>query len=349
MIRVLLVDDSPIALHLLQRLLLRVPDIEVAGTASNGHEALGLLKALAPDVVCTDLHMPEMSGLELTRHIMRTQPCPILVVSVSVEPGSPNVFQLLEAGALDVFPKPRDIERSDPDVIARELASKIRILAGVHVFRRKETGELPRPEFTLQKPTSAQRILVIGASTGGPVALRTVLSALPAAFPWPVLCVQHISKGFMAELMVWLAGCCRLKVAAARPGERPQPGIVHFAPEDTHLQLNDKGCFELSIAPPVEGHRPSVSVSMQSAAQRYGANAVGVLLTGMGRDGAEGMLAISRAGGITISQDEASCVVYGMPKAAVGLGAVQYELPLENIAPALISLATGSASRGRAK
>lgn len=338
MIRVLLIDDSPIALHILQRLLSRAPDIQVTGTAANGKEALDLLPALKPDVICTDLHMPVMDGLEFTRAVMNKFPCPILVVSVSVEPGTLNVFRMLEAGAVDVYPKPCGILEADQEKQAREFASKIRIVAGVHVFRRAGAvmrAPLPHP----LPPHAPMRIVVIGASTGGPQALREILSHLPAGFPVPVMCVQHIGTSFLSEMVAWLAEVSLLPVRKAAQGEVPQAGVVYFAPEDTHLKLDDGGRFDLSQTPPCDGHRPSITVTMRAAARRFGASAVGVLLTGMGRDGAEGLADIAAAGGVTIAQDEASSVVYGMPREAVVLGAVQHVVPLEQIAPALAALA----------
>lgn len=340
MIRVLLVDDSPLVLHILQRLLSRSPDIQVAGTAANGREALDLLPALDPDVICTDLHMPVMDGLALTRAVMSDHPRPILVVSVSVEPGSPNVFRLLEAGAVDVYPKPRAILEADQDKLALELASKIRIVAGVHVFRRQAIA--PSPAVSLAPPlprAPAARIMVIGASTGGPQALREILSHLPAGFPLPVICVQHIGGAFLAEMIAWLAEASALPVGMAAHGDSPEAGKVYFAPDDAHLEFDGSGRFLYTVSPPHDGHRPSVTVAMRSAARCFGAGTVGVLLTGMGSDGAAGMAEIFAAGGITIAQNEESCVVYGMPKQAVELGAARHVLPLEQIAPALIALA----------
>ncbi|MDP2795130.1 MAG: chemotaxis-specific protein-glutamate methyltransferase CheB [Sulfurisoma sp.] len=352
MIRVLLVDDSPIALHILQRLLSRSPDIQVVGTAADGREALDLLPALNPDVICTDLHMPVMDGLELTRAVMASQPRPILVVSVSVEPGSVNVFRLLEAGAVEVYPKPRAILEADQEKLARELASKIRIVAGVLVFRRKEAAmpapapPLP-PQPSLSLPSHAPvRIVAIGASTGGPLALREILSRLPAGFQAPVVCVQHIGEGFLSEMVAWLAEVSPLPVKKAAQGETPQAGVVYFTPGDVHLEFDDDGRFALTQAPPCDGYRPSATVTLRAAARCFGAGAVGVLLTGMGRDGAEGMADIAAAGGVTLAQDEASSVVYGMPRAAVELGAARHVLPLEQIAPALAALANSRNGAG---
>lgn len=345
MIRVLLVDDSPIVLRILQRVLSRSPEIQVVGTAADGREALELVLSLNPDVICTDLYMPVMDGLEFTREVMANYPRPILVLSVAVEPGSPNIFRLLEAGAVDIYSKPRDILNVDMDKLAHELASKIRILAGVHVFRRNNNARgapvaklAPKPTV-MPRPQTPVRMVVIGASTGGPQALHEILAHLPASFPVPIVCVQHIGSNFLSGMVTWLAEVSPLPVRKAVHGETPQAGMVYFAPEDAHLELDDGGRFVLSLAAPLDGHRPSVTITMRAAARCFGAGAVGVLLTGMGRDGAEGMASIAAAGGITIAQDEDSSVIYGMPKVAVELGAVQHILPLEQIAPALEALA----------
>lgn len=351
MIRVLLVDDSPLVLHVLQRLLARSPEIQVVGTAANGKEALDLLPVVNPDVICTDLHMPIMNGLEFTREVMTRYPRPILVVSVSVEAGSPNVFRLLEAGAVDVFSKPCAIQDTEFDKVADELVSRIRILAGVKVFRRSKdmkSAAVAAPLIISSRSQSPPRIVVIGASTGGPQALREILSRLPAVFTLPVVCVQHIGSDFLSGMVDWLADAGPLTVRKAAHGATPQPGIVYFAPEDAHLEWDNAGRFLLSIAPPVDGHRPSVTVTMQAAAHCFGGGTVGVLLTGMGRDGADGMASIATVGGITLAQDEASSIVYGMPKEAVMLGAVQHILPLEQIAQALEALANnGSIANAR--
>jgi two-component system chemotaxis response regulator CheB len=265
MIRVLLVDDSPMVLNVLQRMLSRSPEIQVVGTAANGKEALDLLPALNPDVICTDLHMPVMNGLEFTREVMIKYPCPILVVSVSVEANSPNIFGLLEAGAVDVFPKPRAMQDADFAKVADELASRIRILAGVRVFRRSNgIKNVPIALPAVPVRTQPPRIVVIGASTGGPQALHEILSKLPASFPLPVVCVQHIGSSFLSGMVGWLADACQLKVCKAHRDEIPLPGMVYFAPEDTHLEFDRSGRFALSTMPPLDGHRPSITVAMQA-------------------------------------------------------------------------------------
>lgn len=340
MIRVLMVDDSPLALHVMQRLLSRAPDIQVVGTAQNGREALPMVTALGPDVICLDLNMPVMSGLDFTRQVMATSPRPILVVSVAVEPGMPGVFTLLQAGAVDVLPKPTVLQIND-DKLAAELIAKIRVVAGVKVFRRGQVPVASAPPPGSIQPRGAARLVVVGASTGGPEAYRHVLAPLPAHFSLPLVCVQHIGREFLAEMLAWLGTATRLKVGQAAGGEVPRPGRAYFAPADAHLEFDRQGRFVLSHAPPLDGHRPSVTATMNSAAGQFGHGAVGVLLTGMGRDGAAGMVSIAKAKGVTIAQDEATSVVYGMPAAAVALGVVQHVLPLDQIARALVGLAAG--------
>ncbi len=344
-IKVLLVDDSAIALTLLEKMLAAAPDIEVVGMAKNGKEALELIPKLEPDVVCTDLHMPVMDGLDLTREIMDRYPRPILVVSVSVREGGSNVFNLMEAGALDVFTKPRIGEEPEFRRQSNELANRIRILAGVHVFRiRRKTSIKPvwiPPAVGAISPPNKPlvRMVVIGASTGGPQALQRVLCGLPPDFPTPIVCIQHISEGFLAGLAEWLESVCAHKIEIAREGASPEPGKVYFPPEEAHLLIDSGGKFKYSRDIPYNGHRPSITVTFVSAAERYGSGALGVLLTGMGSDGADGLKAIADVGGMTIAQDEKTSVVFGMPKRAAELGAARNILPLDEIASMIISYA----------
>lgn len=341
-IRVLLVDDSPIAITLLMRMLAAAPDIAVVGHAPNGRRALELIPTLDPEVICTDLHMPEMDGLALTKKIMATCPRPILVVSISVKEGSLNAFRVLEAGAIDVFPKPGGDQPEIYQTMAPELIRKIRILSGVHVFRRiaREAAVVAAPPISAHPGApiaDAGRVVIIGASTGGPQAIQTILSQLPADFPCPVVCIQHISEGFLDGLMEWLAASCRLQVRLLRSGERPAAGTVYFPPEGRHLVFDAAGCFISSADPVSADHRPSITLAMTSAARCFGGKTIAVLLTGMGDDGAEGMQAVARAGGITIAQDEESCVVFGMPKRAIELQAAGYVLPVSGIPRLLLN------------
>ncbi len=345
-IRLLIVEDSPVALAILQRIFREAPDIEVVGVARNGQEALAMFPMVTPTMICTDLHMPKMNGLELTQEVMARHPCPILVVSASVqEEDTQNVFRILEAGALDIFPKPRTGLASEYEKSKNELLAKIRVLSGVSVFTQRRRGAPPVREPLVQQPIvktttidiRAPRVLAIGASTGGPQALLSIFQQLPKTFPVPILCVQHISEGFLQGLIDWLNSSCSLQVKIASPGEIPQPGVVYFPPERQHLEINPRGQLALAQGAPVSGHCPSVTVMFKSVAAYYRRSAVGVLLTGMGRDGADGLQAMAQAGSLTIAQDEASCVVFGMPKEAIALGAAQQVLPLPAIAPFLMN------------
>jgi two-component system chemotaxis response regulator CheB len=350
-IRVLLVDDSVMALTVMQRLLATSPEIQVVGTARNGREALDLIPQLRPMVICTDYLMPVMDGLELTRQIMARFPTPVLVVSaVATERGTPTTFKLLEAGALDIFPKPgADVGARYPR-LAQELVHKIRILAGVTVVARKSLVSPPAASADFGQPprelASVKRmsIVAIGASTGGPQALKEILQNLPPNLPVPILCVQHISDGFLQGLIDWLALSSRPRVKVAEANELAVPGVVYFPPDRTHLEVDHNGRLRLAGTRPVGGHCPSVNVLFKSVAEYFGRHALGVLLTGMGSDGAEGLLAIAKAGGDTVAQSEASCVVFGMPKVAIDLGAAKYVLPIEAIAPKIVNLCAESGS-----
>ncbi|MDY6806647.1 MAG: chemotaxis-specific protein-glutamate methyltransferase CheB [Cyanobacteriota bacterium] len=366
-IKILIVEDSPVATIVLKRIFAPSAEIEVVGTATNGLEALELIPTLDPDVICTDLHMAKMNGIEFTREVMLKFPRPILVISASVQKkDTANVFKLLEAGAVDVFPKPETGLQSDNDRLGKELINKVKILSGVKVFtlhrnrinyqeqkqleidrqtikitpleRLTKADAKPSSPLVTPSPLSSRiEVVAIGASTGGPQALQTILTELPANFPVPGICVQHISQGFLEGLVSWLDSRSRVKVKIASAGELLQAGVIYFPPEGHHLEVNSSGRCVCPAAPPVGGHRPSITVTFNSVARQYGSKAAGVLLTGMGRDGADGMLAIAGAGGWTVAQNEATSIVFGMPKEAIALGAAQHILPITAIAPLLIS------------
>jgi two-component system chemotaxis response regulator CheB len=308
-----------------------------------------------------------MGGLELTQRIMAEYPRPILVISASVDrqTDAENIFQVLQAGAVDVLSKPTVELLSQYEQIRQDLITRIKILSGVSVFtQRRQTSRAPqeRPGALRPAPIPSQtsplgnphlplanlsslspgslKVVAIGASTGGPQALCLIFKALPRDFPLPILCVQHISPGFLDGLVRWLATESELRVVVAQGGDRPKPGYVYCAPENSHLELDAQGAMVLTKAAPVSGHCPSATVLFESVASQYGRAGLGVLLTGMGGDGATGLLAIAQAGGTTIAQDESSCVVFGMPKEAIALGAAQQILPLDQIAPTLIKSCT---------
>ncbi|AOY82222.1 chemotaxis-specific protein-glutamate methyltransferase CheB [Moorena producens JHB] len=369
-IRVLLVEDSPIALVALKRILNSSEQIEVVGEAGTGLEALNLIPKVQPDVICTDLHMPQMNGLELTSEVMALYPRPILVVSVSVQQeDTEQIFQLLDAGAVDILPKPSAGMTTDNHLLQQQLINKIKILSGVKVFTKNRKsilgtekqgssgkGELPEMDYSTNQNQiggvsqtgnlaafssnyySKPRVVVIGASTGGPQALNEIFTQLPSNFPLPVICVQHISLGFLEGFIDWLASSCPLSVQIAQPGDMPKPGRIYFPPEQQHLELDAMGRFICSDSEPLEGHRPSVTVTFKSVAKFYGKATVGILLTGMGRDGATGMQTIAEVGGLTIAQDEATSLVFGMPKEAIALGVVKQVLAIGAIAPRLREL-----------
>ncbi|MBF0186712.1 MAG: chemotaxis-specific protein-glutamate methyltransferase CheB [Magnetococcales bacterium] len=383
MIRVLLVDDSPVAILVLKKMLQRATDIEVVGTASNGQMAMEMLPVLKPDVMCTDLHMPKMDGLTLTRQVMKSHPLPILVISISVQSHDDhNVFELLEAGAIDVFPKPQGGLSEASSGIADELISKLRVLSGVVPIRRHTTRlktpsfsqsatagtEQSQPKASTSSPVSQQpgsippltemtpsafsaggidtstyRVVVVGASTGGPQALKTLFADLPEDFPLPIITVQHISVGFLNELVNWMNSACTLTVKIAVLGERPQPGTIYFPPEDTHLIIDEHGLFasiddeQLSIyhLPPTN-HRPSVDVLFHSVARYYKRHAAAIILTGMGADGVDGMRAICKEGGFTVAQNEESSVVFGMPQKAIEANVAKVVCSIETMTGTLI-------------
>lgn len=346
-IRVLIVDDSPTTVAVLKKMLSSSEEIEVVATAANGVEGLRRLEESKPDVICTDLNMPEMDGLEFTRRVMQEHPRPIMVISTEVEDRqSQKVFDLLKAGAVEIFPKPRAGLSPQNDDLRRELIKKIKVLKGIVVFHKHRSAVeraaaaarvQPRPARPPEKP-AVYRILGIGSSTGGPQALLSILPRLPAAFPLPVICVQHISAGFLRGLVDWLNEHCALEVRIAARGEKPAAGRVYFPPEGLHLEFARDGSFAESEAPPYHGHRPSVNVTFASIAARYGPDAIGVLLTGMGDDGAVGLAEMKAGGAFTIAQNEASSTVFGMPRAAIEIGAASEILALDEIAARVLEL-----------
>lgn len=342
MIRVLIVDDSSLARRVLRELLSSDPSIEVVGEASDGQEAISKVIALRPDVVTMDVRMPVLDGLAATEQIMAYHPTRILAVTSLVSQREINVgFQMLGAGALDVMDKPASLRGPELERMRRELIERVKLLSRVRVvthLRGRRTRNLPTPTIVPALSggvRSSRPVVVIGASTGGPKALQTVLAGLPKDFSAPIVVVQHIAEGFVAGMVEWLSATCRLPIVLARHGQRLQSGEVVVASDGMHL-LVDEEQRVIQTDLPQTPQRPSVDVTMESVAQSVGRRAIGVLLTGMGRDGALGMAAIRRAGGYTIAQDEATSAIFGMPKAAIEMGAVVEVLPVEQIAPALL-------------
>ncbi|HZO37205.1 MAG TPA: chemotaxis protein CheB [Solirubrobacteraceae bacterium] len=328
--RVLICEDSPTYAAGLSRLLSREHDIEVVGVCSSAEEAIARVAELAvkPDLMTMDLELPGMSGGEAIEQIMSVQPMPILVLSGSVSRGSERALETLGAGALEVLSKDA-LDLRDPDgVDARAFRRRVRLLSGVRVVRHPR-ARLNGHVRASTGGASARRTSVVGicASAGGPHAVAAVLAAVPADFKVPILIVQHITTGFVEGLVHWLDGQVPLTVRLAAPGPI-QPG-VWVAPEGAHLLLDGRKRLALDDRDDGEKHRPSGNVLLRSIAEHAGAEAAAVVLTGMGRDGAEGLGAVQRAGGLTIAQDEATSTVFGMPKAAAECGAALVLPPAE--------------------
>ncbi|MEW5959637.1 MAG: chemotaxis response regulator protein-glutamate methylesterase, partial [Chloroflexota bacterium] len=334
-IRVLIVEDSPVARELLVSILQSTPGLQVVGTARNGAEAVRLARRLRPDVITMDIHMPEMNGFEATRQIMSEAPCPIVMVSNGLDKYERELtFNALNAGALSVLNKPT---MYDPPEVLRSLAVQVKLMSEVKVIRR--WGDSAKPASTSQpgvEPPALKRngkskvqLVVIASSTGGPGVLAQILGQLPADFPAPILIVQHITPGFAAGLATWLNQQTSLEVRLARHADEPRAGQVLIAPDNYHMLVNRMGLIALEQSPPRHGLRPAADVLFNSVTQVYGATAIGVILTGMGSDGAEGLRALRESGAHTIAQDQASCVVFGMPAVAIELGAAEQVLPVQ--------------------
>ncbi len=358
-LRVLVADDSLTVRRLLCDVLSADPAIAVVGEAVDGKQAIELCQRLQPDVVTMDMMMPVMSGLAATEYIMAHCPTPILVVSSSLNRGEVfKTYEALAAGAVDVLDKPgaddADGEWEARFVAAVKLVARIRVIT--HPRGRLGVLGQPRPDFPAVPGASPAplapwaprpgEVVVIGASTGGPGAILELLRGLRQPFPLPILFVLHIGEPFALAFADWLDGQTGIRVGYARDGDRvgTAAGRVVIAPPDVHLVVR-QGRLRVTHDPMRHSCRPSVDVLFESVAREYGARAVAVLLTGMGRDGAAGLLAIRKAGGFTIAQDEASSVVYGMPREAMLLDAVDRQLPLSEIGPALSLIATASDGR----
>jgi len=316
-------------------------DMRVVGVGKTGEDALQLVIKHSPDVVSMDVVMPKMDGLEATRAIMREHPTPIVIVTASLMRSDTDLaFEALKAGALTAVQKP-GIE--DP-VTCEKLIETIRLMASVPVIRRWSEDRSREKKFDgFASPLSGGkgvRLIGIASSTGGPGTLAQILKPLPRHFPLPILIVQHVTNGFAAGLAEWLHEQVNLDVALAGHGDTPKAGLILLPPDDYHMQLNKNGTIELSKAPPYKGLRPSANYLFNSMARFYGASGLGIILTGMGDDGAEGMEAMHNAGAFTIAQDEESCVVYGMPQEAVKRKAVKQSLTPDQISQYLMGMAT---------
>ncbi len=356
MIDVLIVEDSPVVCEFLIHVLGSDPQIRVIGTATNGEEALEWVRKKKPDVITMDIHMPKMDGFEATRRIMETRPVPIVIVSGTSTGGEvTTTFRALEMGALAVVPRPNGIGHAEHAATARELVQAVKLMSEVKVVKRwaRPRGQAAVPRISAATETDIGRaparieLVAIGASTGGPQALHALLSGLPRDFPAPVLVVQHIAVGFLQGLVEWLAGACALPVHIAGHGESLRPGRVYVAPDGFQMGVRRGGTIALTRDEPENSHRPSVSYLFRAVAEVYGRHAVGVLLTGMGKDGAEELRLMKDRGAVTIAQDAPSSIVHGMPGEAIKLDAAMLVLPPEKIVAALTSLANHQGKTAR--
>lgn len=342
LISVYIVDDSAVSRQLLRHIFESDPSIRVIGEASSGEEAVEFMRTARPDVITMDINMPGMDGHEATSRIMGTAPVPIVIVSANyIRDQVEQSFRAMEAGALAIVEKPPGVGHQDFERAARELTRTVKLMSEVRVVRRwGRHRRLPLgPRESLDEARSV-RAVVIGASTGGPPVLQTLLAGFKAGFPAPILVVQHISRGFIGGMLEWLRAEISLPVSLGKDGERALPGHVYFAPDDSHMGVDASGRIFLSSAPPENGIRPSVAFLFRSALASFGQELVSVILTGMGRDGAEEMKRIRDAGGVTIIQDRESSVVYGMPGEAARLGAAAFVLPPERIPQKIESIAS---------
>lgn len=340
-IKVLVVEDSLTAQKILVKILSADSQIEVVAVASSGEEALEQLKHISPDLITMDIHMPGMDGLEVTRKIMESKPIPIIVVSAScLVEDIERAFQLIEAGALTAIAKPIAIGSGDFEATAWRLVQTVKDMASVKVIKRwpKQNKEKTQADklFDRQVPKLKPfKLVAIGASTGGPQAIETILKNLPKDYPASILVVQHIAPGFLAGMVEWLDNIIALRVKVANDGEKTEAGTVYLCPEGKHMGINKESIIALSGAEPIGGHRPAVSYLFKTLAQNY-SDCLAILLTGMGKDGAAELLELKEQGGITIAQDKESSVIHGMPGAAIALGAQCHILNLESITNVLL-------------
>jgi two-component system chemotaxis response regulator CheB len=348
MIRVLVIDDSAVMRAFLGRVVGSQPDMELVGVSPDPLLAMDRIRRSTPDVITLDVEMPRMNGLDFLRKLMAVRPLPVIMISSLTRQGAETTMRALELGAVDFFPKPSSYDELEEG--AHEIADKIRAAAAARVVRHKASVPARPPALAAARhtapaghapgPAALDRIIGIGASTGGVEALRELLTELPPDTP-PILIAQHMPPGFTETFAKRLDSICRITVKQADDGEVVRHGVAYIAPGGRHLMLARRGSgylLRVTDDPPVNRHRPSVDPLFRSIAKAAGADAIGVMLTGMGGDGAEAMLELSRTGAYTIAQDEASCVVFGMPRQAIAVGAVREVLPLAEMAQRLSAL-----------
>ncbi|MDF2177099.1 chemotaxis response regulator protein-glutamate methylesterase [Aliiglaciecola sp. CAU 1673] len=334
-IKVLVVDDSALIRQLLGEIIRQAPGMELVGTAQDAYVAREMVNAHAPDVITLDIEMPKVDGLTFLDRLMKARPTPVLMISTLTEAGAEATLRALELGAVDYIAKPKIGVAQGIEEYRNLILDKIRTCARAKVKRVDKPVSAPPPS---NLSLSTEKLIAIGASTGGTEAIKEVLIRLPANSP-AVLITQHMPPGFTTTYAKRLDGLCAMRVAEAKDGERVLPGHAYLAPGSLHMVIEKSGAdyrIKLLDTERVSGHKPSVDVMFQSLAKVAGRNLVAMLLTGMGKDGAEGLAEIHRQGAFTLAQDEQSCVVFGMPKEAIRLGAAAEVLPIDRIAPRVI-------------
>lgn len=332
----LIVDDSALVRQLLTEIFSREPDFTVVGSAANPLLARELIRATDPDVLTLDIEMPKMDGLDFLERLMRLRPMPVVMVSTLTAEGSEATLRALELGAVDFVAKPKLGIAQGIAEYAEEIVGKVRVAAGARGVRSRPATRVPTRALPVlgNRRLSTEKLIFVGASTGGTEAIREFLERMPADSP-AVLITQHMPPGFTRNFAARLDSLCKLQVGEAVDGERLLPGHAYVAPGGIHLRLGRSGANYIAVlddCPPINRHKPSVEVLFDSAAQVAGRNAIGVMLTGMGKDGAQAMRRMKDAGAFTVAQNEATCVVFGMPKEAIAAGAVDLVLPLPEIA-----------------
>lgn len=338
-VRVLIADDSLFMRAAIRRLLGKDPRIEIVGEAKDGRDAVKQVLALAPDVCTMDFNMPGLDGAAAVREIMQQRPTPVVMLSAHTREGARETFEALAAGAVDFVTKPTGEVSAELHGVAAELLAKV--LSAAQSRPRSAPSVKPPPpgpRLSGARATGAivgPKVAVLAVSTGGPAALGQLLPRIPADTSLALVIVQHLPAGFTAALAERLDGICAIRVREARDGNRPEPGLALVAPGDRHLDFTDGGAVTLVDGPAENGVRPAADVTLRGAARAFGRRAVGVVMTGMGKDGTDGLRHVKAAGGATLAQDQASSVIWGMPRSAVEAGLVDRVVPLDELADAI--------------
>lgn len=349
-IRVLIIDDSALIRSILKEVINSYPDLDAVGAAANPLQAREMIKTLNPDVLTLDVEMPQMDGLTFLEKLMRLRPMPVLMISSLTERGSDAALRALELGAVDFLPKPKLGIAEGIQGYADEIAEKIRVAYKTKLRPRSQEAQKLIEVLPVlgNRISTTEKVIVVGSSTGGTEAIKEFLIRMPADAPG-ILIAQHMPEAFTKSFANRLDGLCKINVKEAENNERVLPGHAYIAPGHSHLLLKRSGAnyiTELSQAAPVNHHRPSVEVLFRSAAQHAGKNVIGVMLTGMGKDGAIGMLEMRQAGAYNLAQDEATCVVFGMPREAIAVGAVDEVVPIQEMTQRVLIRLMGSGGMG---